>query len=58
MKEPLKVKIYINNKPIEEYSTEELEDIKMRLTYKAMRAAGYVPKDEKPFERYKKEYGY
>lgn len=42
----MKIKIYINNKPIESYSDKELEDIKKRLTYKAFAAAGYEKKKE------------
>lgn len=37
----MKINIYINNKPIEEYSPQELEKIKRELTYRAMKAAGY-----------------
>lgn len=37
----MKVNIYINNKPIAEYSPQDLEKIKKELTYKAMNAAGY-----------------
>lgn len=37
----MKVNVYINNKPIEAYSPEELEEIKKELTYRAMKAAGY-----------------
>ena len=39
----LKVEIYINEKPIEEYEPEELEEIKVKLTRKAMAAIGFVP---------------
>ncbi len=43
----MKIAIYINNKPLESYSAEELEEIKKELTYRAFSAAG--------FEREKKE---
>lgn len=39
----MKIIITINGKPIEDYSEKELEVIRRKLTYKAMRAAGYVP---------------
>ena len=42
----LKVEIYINEKPIEEYEPEELEEIKVKLTRKAMAAIGFVPLTE------------
>lgn len=38
----MKVNIYINNKPIAEYNPQELEESKRELTYKAMKAAGYI----------------
>lgn len=39
----LKVEIYINGKPIEEYEPKELEEIKVKLTRKAMAAIGFTP---------------
>jgi len=42
----MKVNIYINGKRVEEYSKEELEQLKKQLTIKAMRAAGFVPAEE------------
>lgn len=42
----MKVNIYINNKPIEDYNPQELEEIKRKLTYKAMKGAGYTGKNE------------
>lgn len=39
--EPLKVLIYINNRPIEDYPPDELEEIKNKLTDRAMAAVGY-----------------
>lgn len=42
----MKIEIYINNKPIAEYTPQELEHIKKELTYRAMKAAGYETKKE------------
>lgn len=39
--EPLKVLIYINNRPIEDYPPDELEKIKNEITDRMMAAAGY-----------------
>lgn len=36
----MNIKIYINEKPVEEYSQAELEEIKKKLTEKFMTAAG------------------
>lgn len=44
---PIEIIITINGKPIEDYSEKELEVIRRKLTYKAMRAAGYVPVDKR-----------
>lgn len=46
---PLKVLIYINDRPIEDYPPDELEEIKIKLTDKMMAAAGYrrMREDEK-----------
>lgn len=37
------IEIYINGHPADEYSQEEINEIKKELTVKAMKAAGYVP---------------
>ena len=42
----MKVNIYINGRPVESYTEEELKEIRWALTVKAMKAAGYVPADE------------
>lgn len=39
--EPLKVLIYINGRPIEDYPPDELEELKIKITDKMMDAAGY-----------------
>ena len=36
----MKIQIYINERPVEEYSQAELNEIKKTLTETAMRAAG------------------
>ena len=36
----MNIKIYINERPVEEYSQAELEEIKKKLTEKFMAAAG------------------
>ena len=42
----MKVNVYINNKPIAYYNAQELETIKKELTYKSMKGAGYIRKNE------------
>lgn len=37
----MKIQIYINNKPMTDYTLQELEEIKTQLTDKALAAAGY-----------------
>lgn len=39
----MKIEIYINNRPVNEYSEDEMKELKRKLTETAMRAAGYVP---------------
>lgn len=39
----MNIEIYINGQPIENYSQEELAEIKKTITRNAMKAAGYVP---------------
>lgn len=41
----LKIEIYINERPVESFSQEELTEIKKTLTETAMRAAGYKRND-------------
>lgn len=41
------IKIYINGKPAESYTEEEMAAIRRKLTVTAMKAAGYVPAGEK-----------
>ena len=43
----MKVEIYINNRPIEEFSQEELHEIGTILTERAMKAAGYIKEKKK-----------
>lgn len=38
---PLKVLIYINGRPIDDYPPDELEELKNKITDKMMAAAGY-----------------
>lgn len=38
----MKIEIYINGRPVEEYPEGEMKAIKQKLTENAMRAAGYV----------------
>lgn len=40
------LKIYINNRPIEDYAPSELAEIKIKLTDTAMSAAGYTRKEQ------------
>lgn len=42
----LKIEIYINGKPIEDFEPKELEEVKAKLTRKAMAAAGFAPLKE------------
>ncbi len=42
----LKVEIYINGKPIEDFEQKELEEVKVKLTRKAMAAIGFTPLTE------------
>ncbi|MDD6043835.1 MAG: hypothetical protein PUB87_08830 [Eubacteriaceae bacterium] len=37
----MKIKIYINNRPVEDYSEKELKEIKRKLNEKAMNSAGF-----------------
>ena len=39
----MKIEIYINNKPMADYSPQELQIIKETLTARAFAAAGYEP---------------
>ena len=41
------VEIYINGRPAESYTEEEMAVIRRKLTVSAMKAAGYVPAKEK-----------
>ena len=38
----MKIEIYINDKPMADYSPQELEKIKETLTERAFKAAGYT----------------
>lgn len=38
----MKIEIYINDRPIEEFSPEELKETGKILTQRAMKAAGYI----------------
>lgn len=42
----MNIYIYINGRPVESYTEEELQEIKKNLTYTAMKAAGYVPVEQ------------
>ncbi len=42
----MKIQIYINERPVEEYSQAELDEIKKTLTETAMKAAGLKRKEE------------
>lgn len=42
----LNIEIYINGRPAESYTQEEMQEIKKKLTYTAMKAAGYIPATE------------
>lgn len=44
------LKIYINNRPIEDYMPSELAEIKLKLTDTAMSAAGYIRKNHEEKE--------
>ena len=44
------LKIYINNRPIEDYAPSELAEIKLKLTDTAMSAAGYIRKNHEEKE--------
>lgn len=39
----MKIHIYINGRPAESYTEEEMVDIRKKLTVSAMKAAGFVP---------------
>lgn len=43
----MKIEIYINDRPIEEFSKEELHEIGTILTERAMKAAGYIKEKKK-----------
>ena len=43
----MKIEIYINDRPIEEFSPEELHEIGTILTERAMKAAGYIRETKK-----------
>lgn len=43
----MNIEIYINGRPAESYTEEEMQEIKKKLTYTAMKAAGYVPVKQK-----------
>lgn len=40
----MKIEIYINGRPVEEYPEDEMNAIKQKLTETAMSAAGYIKK--------------
>jgi hypothetical protein len=42
----MNIEIYINGRPAESYTEEEMQEIREKLTDIAMRAAGYIPADE------------
>ena len=42
----MNIEIYINGRPAESYTEEEMKEIRKKLTYTAMKAAGYVPVEE------------
>ena len=44
----MKIKIYINNRPVEDYPEDELKEIKIKLNEKAMSSAGFVRKQSDP----------
>ena len=44
----MKIKIYINNRPVEDYPEDELKEIKRKLNEKAMSSAGFVRKQSDP----------
>ena len=44
------LKIYINNRPMEDYAPSELAEIKRKLTDTAMSAAGYIRKNHEEKE--------
>lgn len=46
----MKIEIYINNKPMADYSPQELEEIREILTERAFAAAGYVRKKKRKKE--------
>lgn len=51
------IQIYINNRPAEEYSQAELDEIKKTLTETAMRAAGLKKNDVLPKTRRRRAAG-
>ena len=44
----MKIKIYINNRPVEDYPEDELKEIRIKLNEKAMGSAGFVRKKSEP----------
>lgn len=44
----MNIEIYINERPVSEYSQEELQEIKVKLTETAMRAAGFKRNEAPP----------
>lgn len=42
----MKIKIFIDNKPLTEYSSKDVENIKQKLTEKAFLAVGYIKKTD------------
>ena len=44
------IKIYINNRPMEEYSEDEMKEIRIKLTENAFKAAGFVREKPDPAE--------
>ncbi len=38
----MKIEIYINDRPIEDFSAKELQEVGRTLTERAMKAAGYI----------------
>ena len=43
----MKIEIYINDRPIEDFSEKELHEIGTILTERAMKAAGYIREKKK-----------
>ena len=43
----MKINIYINNRPLDEYPPEELEAVRNQLSTAAMTAAGYIKEEQR-----------